>query len=77
MPKVLQVGGNRFFFYSNESREPPHIHVEQAERYAKFWLDPVALEYRKGFRRNEVTRLHQIIEQNRTQLLAAWHEHFE
>jgi hypothetical protein len=37
------VGGYRFFFYSLENREPPHIHVAQAGRYAKHWLEPVAL----------------------------------
>jgi len=38
MPEVLRVHGYRFFFFSREGNEPPHIHVEQAERYAKFWL---------------------------------------
>jgi hypothetical protein len=40
MPTVLRVGGYRFFFYSREGKEPAHVHVEQAERYAKFWLNP-------------------------------------
>ena len=43
MPLVLRVKGYRFFFFSSEGQEPPHIHVEQAERYAKFWLRPVSL----------------------------------
>ena len=28
MPTLLQTEGFRFFFYSNERREPPHVHVE-------------------------------------------------
>jgi len=43
MPTVLRVGGYRFFFYSNEGSEPPHIHVQKAEKYAKFWLQPIQL----------------------------------
>lgn len=31
MPTVLRVDGYRFFFYSNEGNEPPHIHVESGE----------------------------------------------
>jgi hypothetical protein len=42
VPEVLRIAGFRFFF-GREGNEPPHIHVEQAERYAKFWLTPVAL----------------------------------
>ena len=30
----MRVGGYRFFFYSMEGREPPHIHVAHAGRYA-------------------------------------------
>jgi hypothetical protein len=42
MPVVFRHHGFRFFFYSNEGnpREPVHIHVEQAETEAKFWLLP-------------------------------------
>lgn len=36
MPTVLRIKGYRFFFFSLEETEPPHIHVEQAERVAKF-----------------------------------------
>lgn len=38
MPTVKIVGGHRFFFFSKENNEPPHIHVESAENAAKFWL---------------------------------------
>jgi len=43
VPTILRVAGYRFFFFSNEREEPAHIHVEQAERYAKFWLVPISL----------------------------------
>ena len=43
MPEVFREGGYRFFFFSLEGMEPPHIHVESAEKYAKFWLNPIEL----------------------------------
>ncbi|MBI3682024.1 MAG: DUF4160 domain-containing protein [Acidobacteria bacterium] len=38
MPTLLRVRGYRFFFFSLEGREPPHMHVAHGGRYAKFWL---------------------------------------
>ena len=43
MPTVLRVGSYRFHFYSDESREPAHIHVRHREGECKFWLDPAVL----------------------------------
>ncbi len=76
MPTVLRLRGYRFFFFSNESDEPPHIHIESAERYAKFWLRPVALARNRGFRRNELTELHRIVGQRESLFLRKWHEYF-
>lgn len=76
MPNVLIVDGYRFFFFSNESQEPPHIHVAQAERYAKFWLEPVSEARNRGFRSGEMTWLMRLVQENRTLFLKAWNEHF-
>ena len=29
MPRLLYVDGFRFFFFSREGHEPPHVHVER------------------------------------------------
>ena len=76
MPEVLRIGGFRFFFFSREGREPRHIHVEQAERYAKFWLEPVALAESRGFRGAQRRELYSLIAQNREKFILAWDEHF-
>jgi hypothetical protein len=76
MPTVLRVRGYRFFFFSLEGNEPPHIHVEQAERFAKFWLDPILLAKSRSFRSNELTELHKIIGENQEFLLEKWNEYF-
>jgi hypothetical protein len=31
VPTVLRERGFRFFFWSNESNEPPHIHVQSGD----------------------------------------------
>ena len=35
MPTVLLVEGYRFFFFSNEGQEPPHVHVRKGGGVAK------------------------------------------
>ena len=59
-----------------EGREPPHIHVAQAGRYAKFWLEPVTLADMRGFQDHELTEIRQIVVDNRELFLGRWHEYF-
>jgi hypothetical protein len=76
MPNVLRVKGYRFFFFSLEGQEPPHVHVEAAEKFAKFWLTPVSLAKSRGFRSSELTEIQRIVEENRDLFEEKWHEHF-
>jgi len=76
MPTVLRLGGFRFFFFSQEGSEPPHIHVEHAENYAKFWLDPVFLASSHGFRTKELTVVRELVVKHRVMFLEKWNEHF-
>ncbi len=39
MPTVLIKDGFRFFFYSREGNEPPHIHIIGKGGEMKVWLD--------------------------------------
>jgi Domain of unknown function (DUF4160) len=38
MPTMLRSGPYRFYFYSHEPNEPPHIHVDRDDSSAKFWI---------------------------------------
>lgn len=77
MPEALRIRGFRFFFFSREGNEPRHIHVQQAERYAKFWIEPlVELVESRGYRSSELRELHSLIEQHREKFIVAWDEHF-
>jgi Domain of unknown function (DUF4160) len=74
MPTVLREGGFKFFFYSQEGNEPPHIHVEKGDGAAKFWLDPVRLAANDGFKKPELRAIIGIIERHADELLRAWNE---
>ena len=76
MPTVLCIDGYRFFFYSLENNEPPHIHIERGENVAKYWLSPVSLAMNDGFRSHELTRLRQLVIKHKTTLQEAWNAHF-
>jgi hypothetical protein len=69
--KFCVSAGIAFLFFSREGSEPRHIHVEQAERYAKFWLDPIELVESRGFRGSELRELHSIIAEHRDKFIVA------
>lgn len=76
MPTLRRVGPFRFFFYSNEGREPPHVHVQNERRIAKFWLEPVALASTGRFSASELRSIERIVLENRERFLEGWHEFF-
>ena len=65
----------RFFFFSNEGREPPHIHVKASGDEAKYWLENVQLAGNYGFNASELNEIERLVETHREHLLEAWHEH--
>lgn len=76
MPTILRVGPYRFFFFSNEGGEPPHVHVRRDNGLAKFWLEPVSLADSSNFPPHELTAVADLVDENGPTLLEAWHEHF-
>lgn len=76
MPTVLRTGPYRFFFYSGDRDEPPHVHVEREASRAKFWLEPVRLTESGGFGRVEIRRLEALVRDNVITLRRAWNEYF-
>jgi hypothetical protein len=76
MPTVLRVGRFRFFFFSNEGQEPPHIHVKAGDDQAKLWLNPIALAANYGFAARELNEIARIVTEHQTELLEAWHDYF-
>jgi hypothetical protein len=76
VPTILREGPYRFYWYSHEPGEPPHVHVDQDRRSAKFWLETVRLARNIGFPAHEIQRIRCIIEDNQSELLEAWYGYF-
>jgi len=78
MPTLLKWKGYRFFFYSKENGEPPHVHVEKGlgEGQVKFWLDNLKVAKIKGVADHEVTEIRKELEKHRDDFLEKWNEYF-
>ncbi|MCU7512351.1 MAG: DUF4160 domain-containing protein [Ignavibacteria bacterium] len=76
MPTVLRVDGFRFYFYSHETTEPPHIHVDKDGNSAKFWLNPVSLARNIGYSAKELRVIQDIIQDNQSFMLEKWNGYF-
>jgi hypothetical protein len=76
MPTVLRVGPYRFYFYSHEPNEPPHIHIDRDNSSAKFWLESISLANNIGLSPKELRKLQVIVQENQSILLEAWYEYF-
>jgi hypothetical protein len=76
VPTALRSGPYRFYFYSHEPNEPPHVHVDREELSAKFWLQPVELARNLGFAAHELRRIELLVEENQEELLEAWNGYF-
>ena len=76
MPTVLRIGRFRFYFFSNEREEPPHIHVKAGQDEAKFWLNPTELTSNYGFSSRQLNDLGRLVEESEAVFLEAWNEHF-
>ncbi|MBI3362928.1 MAG: DUF4160 domain-containing protein [Chloroflexi bacterium] len=57
MPTLALIDGFRFFFWSLDLGEPPHVHVEGHSGKAKFWLSPVELANSKGYNERELGKI--------------------
>ena len=76
LPTIARIGPFRFFFYSNEGTEPPHVHVQHESTVAKFWLNPVALAASGGFPAAELRTVEDLVTEQRQHFLEAWNEFF-
>jgi Domain of unknown function (DUF4160) len=49
--------------------------MERDNKTCKFWIDPIGLARNHGFSARELSAIRRIVEDNRTAILEAWHEH--
>jgi hypothetical protein len=60
MPTLLRVEGFRFYYFSEERQEPPHVHVRKGDSVAKLWLLPVEIAFSRAFSRTELRRIREL-----------------
>jgi uncharacterized protein DUF4160 len=76
MPTIDRIGPYRFFFFSNEGREPAHVHVQRDRTLAKFWLRPVALASATGLSAREIRYIEQLVVRHQLRFEEAWRAFF-
>ena len=76
MPTIF-IEGYKFRFYSSDVNEPPLVHVIQAGRVAKIWLNSLEIDYNRGYNKSELNQVLKLTALNESKLLEAWHEHFD
>lgn len=76
MPTVLRLGPYRFYFYSHEPNEPPHVHVDRDNLSAKFWLDPVQLARNLGFSAKDLRLIERMVVDHQQELQEKWDGYF-
>jgi hypothetical protein len=76
MPTILRIEGLRFYFFSHEPNEPPHVHIDKAGSTMKVWLENLKVAKSRGFRGNGRNAILTHVEEHRAMMLEAWHEYF-
>jgi hypothetical protein len=74
MPEVFRKEGFVCFFYSNEGNEPVHVHIRKAGGFAKFWVEPIELEFAKGMKVKDLARAEELVREHRASILEKWNE---
>lgn len=79
MPTILLLYGWRIFFYSNENKEPIHLHVEKGDSEGKYWLDVELFEVREAFSHNmspkDTREVRRIIFEHFDYIIEQWNLH--
>ncbi|MGL1835184.1 DUF4160 domain-containing protein [Rhodocyclaceae bacterium SMB388] len=76
MPTVLRTEGYRFYFYSHEPGEPPHVHVDKGAATAKIWLHDGGVARSVGFGAPELGKIQRLVRDKRVELKEAWDAFF-
>ena len=76
MPTLLRWNGYRFYFYSADGGEPPHVHVGKNQSEAKIWLNNLAVAVNLGYSAKDLNQIIQKTRENREAFLEAWNDYF-
>ena len=51
------------------------MHIESAEKYAKFWLDPILLAESHGYLSKQLKEIRELIQKHEEEIRRKWDEH--
>ena len=74
MPEIFRQYGFVFFFYSNEGQEPMHVHVRKAGGFAKFWMEPIELDFAQGIKVQDIKQAQDLVFENQEIIKSKWYE---
>ena len=76
---ALKAKGYLFYFISDNALEPMCVNVESNDRrqYAKFWLNPLALDRATGFKSNELGHVTDMVISHLPTLRKEWGNFFK
>jgi hypothetical protein len=73
---TIQIERYKFRFYSSDISEPPHVHVYDGNKETKIWLQPIEVEYNRGYNAANLNYILKLTRKNQTKLLEAWNDYF-
>jgi hypothetical protein len=76
MPTLLRWKGYRFFFYSADGWEPPHVPVVKDGKEAKLWLQNLAVAINLGYSAKELNEIIAATREHRSDFMEAWNDYF-
>ena len=76
MPTIFIFFGFRFLFYSND-HEPIHVHIVKDDCEAKYNICPIEQVYNHGFKKQQITIIESIIEENVEVITERWKNYFK
>jgi len=79
MPKIFQINGYIFFFFSNEGvpREKCHVHIRRGSALSKFWIEPeIRCASSYEFSSADLKTIEKLIDEHKTEIRRLWNEFF-
>jgi hypothetical protein len=76
MTTLLRWKGYRFFFYSADGWEPPHVHLYKGGKEAKVWLHDLSVAVNLGYAARELNEIIRRTRDEKSAFLEAWNDYF-
>ena len=73
MPRV-DIGKYEIRIYAADLNERPHVHIWNAGRHAKYWIDRIEFFSSQGYASHELTAIERMLHNNHTKLMHEWNK---